>query len=158
MIQIDDYLYFADQALMGMSSIVIELGDEIANTVAYEGANTPYALLHHCLAVTETWVGGFICGRPISRDRDAEFRATGSVELLAFQCATAADQLRRDAAVVASDRPLAYDPPASYLGLPRALTQGAVLQHVYEELAQHRGQMEILRDVLLLQPSGRQLR
>jgi hypothetical protein len=28
------------------------------------------------------------------------------------------------------------------------MTQGEVLLHVYEELAQHRGQMEITRDVL----------
>ena len=30
-----------------------------------------------------------------------------------------------------------------------AATQGAVLLHVYEELAQHLGQLEVTRDVLL---------
>ena len=32
--------------------------------------------------------------------------------------------------------------------LPLARTQGGVLVHIYEELAQHRGQMEVTRDVL----------
>jgi len=35
-----------------------------------------------------------------------------------------------------------------FLGPARALTQGAALQHVFEELAQHHGQMESIRDVL----------
>jgi hypothetical protein len=33
--------------------------------------------------------------------------------------------------------------------LPSGRTQGGALVHIYEELAQHRGQMEICRDVLL---------
>jgi hypothetical protein len=48
------------------------------------------------------------------------------------------------------------DPPAPPRGtpepedadLPLARTQGGVLMHVYEELAQHRGQMEVTSDVL----------
>jgi hypothetical protein len=32
--------------------------------------------------------------------------------------------------------------------LPLAKTQGGVLIHIYEELAQHRGQMETIRDVV----------
>ena len=33
-------------------------------------------------------------------------------------------------------------------------TQGDVLLHVYEELAQHLGQLEVTRDVLLAQRAG----
>ena len=34
------------------------------------------------------------------------------------------------------------------MGPDRTLNQGAALLHVYEELSQHYGQMEITRDVL----------
>jgi len=42
-------------------------------------------------------------------------------------------------------------PNPDYTPLPgyTQWTQGAVLIHVYEELAQHHGQMEITRDVLV---------
>jgi len=39
--------------------------------------------------------------------------------------------------------------PAGFAGPDRELDQGAALLHVYEELAQHHGQMEILRDSIL---------
>lgn len=44
---------------------------------------------------------------------------------------------------------LRRQPPAAFQGPDRPLDQGAVLVHVMEELVQHHGQMEILRDVLL---------
>ena len=37
------------------------------------------------------------------------------------------------------------------LEYPYGRTQGGVLLHVFHELAQHRGQMEVTRDVLLHQ-------
>jgi hypothetical protein len=51
--------------------------------------------------------------------------------------------------VAAADLAAAPDnpppPPEDFF----AATQGAVLFHVYEELSQHRGQLEITRDVLM---------
>jgi hypothetical protein len=41
------------------------------------------------------------------------------------------------------------DVPAADAVLPLGRTQGGALLHVYEELAQHRGHMEITRDLLL---------
>ena len=155
MISDEDYLYFAGQALDGMTAIVLELGDDTANRPAYEGANSPYALLHHCLAVVETWAGGFVHGRSIERDRDAEFSATGRVAPLAQRAALVHEQLRDDVRRCSPDRPLAQEPPPSFLGPARPLTQGGALQHVFEELAQHHGQMETLRDLLLIERSSR---
>jgi cystathionine beta-lyase len=149
----DDYLYYTDRALAGMVQIVTDLGDERANTQAYPGANTPYALLHHCLAVIDAWVGGFVSGRVVERDRDAEFTARGLVDDLAARAEIVGDQMRRDVADASPDAPLRREPPAAFLGPARNLTQGAALQHVFEELAQHRGQMETLRDVLVLMPA-----
>ncbi|MCZ2811956.1 DUF664 domain-containing protein [Modestobacter sp. VKM Ac-2979] len=150
-----DYLYFAERALTGMRRIVLELGDDAANRRAHEGANTPYALLCHCLAVVETWAGGFVHGRTVDRDRDAEFEASGEVGALADRAGPVMEQFRRDVATAQPHDRLAVEPPADFLGPGRSLTQGAALQHVFEELAQHHGQMEILRDLLVLQRAGR---
>lgn len=146
----DDYLYFTDRALGGMADIVDALGNELANRQAYDEANTPYAVLHHCLAVVETWVGGFVRGRAVDRDRDSEFTARGDVGALVQRVAAVRDQMHRDVLAAEPDAVLRREPPAEYLGPSRELTQGAALQHVFEELAQHHGQMETLRDVLVL--------
>ncbi|WP_236950363.1 aminotransferase class I/II-fold pyridoxal phosphate-dependent enzyme [Mycobacterium sp. MS1601] len=149
----DDYLYFTDRALDGMASLVAELGDERANAHAYPGANTPYALLHHCLAVVDTWVGGFVRGRPVDRDREAEFSASGPVDELLGRCAQTRMRMHTDVGAAEPEACLLRQPPAEFLGPARELTQAAALQHVFEELAQHHGQMETLRDVLARQPS-----
>lgn len=150
MLRREDYLYFTDRALDGMVAIVVELGDDRANRAAYPGANTPYALLHHCLCVIEAWVGGFVRGRPVDRDRDAEFTAAGPVDPLVGRCATVRARMHADVAEADPEAPLLQEPPAEFLGPPTRLTQGAALQHVFEELAQHHGQMETLRDVLVV--------
>lgn len=149
----DDYLYYVDRALDGMVAIVSELGDDFANEQAYRGANTPFALLHHCLAVVETWIGGFVTGRPIDRDRDSEFHARGPVAPLVARVAAIRTQLHTDVAAADTGAALRREPPAEFLGPPKKLTQGAALQHVFEELAQHHGQMETLRDVLVQAPA-----
>ncbi|WP_246243648.1 aminotransferase class I/II-fold pyridoxal phosphate-dependent enzyme [Mycolicibacterium murale] len=145
----DDYLYFTDRALDGMAAIVEQLGDERANASAYPGANTPYALLHHCLAVIDTWVGGFVRGRPVDRDRESEFTASGSVAELVVRYQQTRERMRADVLEADPDAPLLQQPPTEFLGPTRELTQGAALQHVFEELAQHHGQMESLRDILI---------
>lgn len=152
MISTDDFLWFVDEALNGMVAIVETLGDEAANRRPdLPGANSPYAILFHCLGVMEYWGGQVVAGRPIQRDRDAEFRATGSVSDLVARARRARAQLVEDMAGLdppaAPRRPLAPDDPDA--GLPIARTRGGALIHVYEELAQHRGQMELTRDVLV---------
>jgi hypothetical protein len=149
MISVDDVLWFVDEALDGMVAIVTELGDDLANArLDVAGSNSPYAVLHHCLGVVEEWSGHLIAGRPLVRDRDAEFRARGPVDELVARARAARRQLAVDLA--------AFDPPAPPRGvvepddavLPLGRTQGGALFHLYEELAQHRGQMETCRDVL----------
>lgn len=156
MITVDDFLAFVDDALDGMVAIVVELGDDLANRRPdLPGANAPFALLTHCLGVMEYWGGHVVAGRTIARDRDAEFVATGEVASLVDRVAGARAQLRRDLEGVAP-----FDPPRGEVdpadaALPLGRTQGGALLHVYEELAQHRGQMELTRDVLLAEASRR---
>jgi hypothetical protein len=150
MISLDDYFFFVDDALDGMVRIVTELGDELANRRPdLPGANSPYVLLHHCLGVIEYWAGYMVAGRDIERDRDAEFRASGTVRELVDRARRARIQLRRDVAELNAYAPPRGVPAPDDADYPPARTQGGVLIHVYEELAQHRGQMEGCRDVLL---------
>ena len=151
MISVEDYLYFVDEAIDGMVSIVIELGDDLANRkLDLPGAHSPYAILTHCLGVMEYWAGHVVAGRSIERDRAAEFRASGRVSELGDRARRARGRLRWDIANVEPFEAPRGETPPEDAHLPIARTQGGALLHVYEELAQHRGQMEVCRDLLLV--------
>ncbi|MDP9395536.1 MAG: DinB family protein [Actinomycetota bacterium] len=149
MISTEDYLWYVDQALDGMVAIVAELGDDLANRrLDHPGANSPYAVLTHCLGVMDYWAGSVVAGRAVERDREAEFRASGPVRELVERAARAREQLRADLSRLDPEaRPRGTPRPAD-VDLPLARTQGGALVHVYEELAQHLGQLEVTRDVL----------
>jgi hypothetical protein len=150
MISVDDFLAFVDDALDGMIEIVSGLGDDLANRRPdLPGANSPYALLTHCLGVMEFWGGYVVAGRHVVRDRDAEFTATGPVAELVERAERARRQLVADATGVEPSAPPRGRLDPEDADLPLGRTQGGALLHVYEELAQHRGQMEGCRDVIL---------
>jgi hypothetical protein len=145
-----DYLWFADLSLDVMSSIVEELGDELANRrPELRGANTPYAILTHCLGVMEYWGGATVAGRTVERDRAGEFTAAGPVAPLLDRVAEARLRLRQDLSGLGS----AEEPSQVHRNPdhpnPYTETKGAVALHVLEELFQHLGQMELTRDILV---------
>lgn len=148
-ISIEDYLCFVDEALDGIAEVLLALSDDTANArPTFPGANSPYAIATHCLGVMEHWGGARAAGRTIERDRPAEFTATGSVDDLVQRISAAKDQLHRD---VASLDPAALpcsEPDIQDVGHPMEASEGGVLMHIYEELAQHHGQLEITRDLL----------
>lgn len=155
MLDRQDYLYFTERALDGMTSIVRGLGDDLANRrPSLQGANSPFALLTHCVGVIDYWVGHLIAGRDIERDRESEFQASGPIQPLLVDVQTAKAQLIEDVLSAEPRAPLRSVPPADFQGPDRPLTQGGALQHVYEELAQHHGQMELMRDVIVAEHSG----
>jgi cystathionine beta-lyase len=149
-ISIDDYLYFTDRALSGMSTILRELGDSLANTrPQLPGANTPFGLVTHCLAVADYWAGQLIADRRVERDRDKEFSASGSVARLVKDVDDARAQLVTDLDSLDSCAAPKAPPDPGLLGPDRDLDQAGVLIHLLEELIQHHGQLQILRDALL---------
>ncbi len=151
---VDDVVWFCERAIDAMAAIVTGLGDELANRVpGVAGANAPYALLVHCLGVADFWAGALVAGRTVVRDREAEFQARGPVAGVPALVAVAKAQLRVDAASCVTGAPLRQAPPASFQGPDRPLDQAAAMVHVMEELVQHHGQMQILRDVLLAEAS-----
>jgi uncharacterized damage-inducible protein DinB len=138
------YLRFCDEALVAMRDIVVELGDDLANRRPdLPGANSPFAILTHCLGVCGAWASTTNLGEAVPRDRAAEFTATGPVVALADDTDRMRESLRQWVARADVD-----SPPANPDRRDEYATQGEVLLHVYEELAQHRGQMEVTRDVL----------
>ncbi len=151
MISVEDYMWFVDEALDGMVAIVTKLGDDKANRRPdIPGANSPYVILHHCLGVMEYWGGHVVAGRPTQRDRDAEFGAYGPVDELVDRTRAARAKLVADIADLDPGAP-PRNPPDDEddAAAPIGRTQGGVLIHIFEELAQHRGQMEGYRDVIL---------
>jgi hypothetical protein len=149
-----DYLWFVDHALAAMADIVRTLGDDLANRrPALEGANSAFAILTHCLGVMEYWGGATIAGRAITRDRDAEFTATGDVPGLLQRTEEARRRLRDDISLIDSTVAPSHVVRDPADPVPYTETQGAVLMHILEELYQHLGQMELTRDVVRAGPA-----
>ncbi|WP_406457168.1 DinB family protein [Streptomyces sp. NBC_01622] len=146
----DEYLYFLRRALDGMVGALEDLGDDLANTPPpLPGANSAYAIAFHCTAVAEYWIGHIAAGRPVDRERASEFTARGTANDLKSGLDALFERLREDLAAVGTCTVPANTPPASFEGPDRELTSSGVLLHVLEELAQHHGQVEIGRDLLL---------
>jgi hypothetical protein len=145
----EDIAYFIDRALDGMTAIVTELGDDRVNqTPELEGANSPYAILTHCLGVMNYWGGRVATGRQITRDRPSEFQAKGTVAELLAEVDSARQRLRDDLSGASLADRVARMPDSGYDSPRRELLQGTVFLHIMEELCQHHGQMEITRDII----------
>ena len=143
-------LAFVDRAIDGMLAAIGQLGDERVNLEpALPGANSPYVIVYHSVQVAHWWIGMMGAGRRMERDRDSEFVATGTVADLEAAVADLRRRLAADIAKIEPQAPMRH-PELLPDGSPaRRWTQGEALVHAYEELAQHLGQLEITRDILL---------
>ncbi len=149
MLQPEDFLAVMNRALDGMCQSVEQLGDARVNQRPdFPDANSPYAILAHCVGLTHYWVGRVCAGRPYVRDRDAEFRAQGSVADIVQAVRDLQHHLQNDIKKVQLDQPLLGELDARHTDL-QDRKQGEILLRCYTELAQHHGHMEITRDMLL---------
>jgi Protein of unknown function (DUF664) len=141
-------------AFSQMRGVADRLGDGLVNTrpVAHQ-TNAVAALIVHCCAVTEFWIGHVALGRPSRRDREAEFSTTATVgELHAMVDATLA-QVDKDLAAIESGKTQPDRTGRQFLlegDEGAALTDSAIVLHVLEELYQHLGHMEIAADALTI--------
>jgi hypothetical protein len=147
---VDAVVSYVDRAVSQMQGIVIALGDDLANRKpALPGANSPYAILRHCLGVMDFWGGEVVAGREVIRDRPAEFRAHGPVADLAVTTDEALERFRADAATAEfTGPPRGGTGHRKYPGELEFTSQGHALLHVLEEMTQHLGQLELTRDIL----------
>lgn len=127
--------------------LVAALDDATANAVPdLPGGNSAYQLLAHCLGLTQQWTREHILGEPTGRDRDAEFEASGEVGDLvrsarAYRADLIADLARVDLGIAPPGRPWGSQP--FWIG-----SAEGILLHVFEELCQHLGHLEITRDLV----------
>src|SRR5215510_8758031 len=77
----EEFLSYINGALDGMVQTVEELGDERVNLRPNNMPNTnsPFVILTHCVGLAHYFIGTALAGRQVHRDRDAEFRAQGTV-------------------------------------------------------------------------------
>ncbi|MFD8492624.1 DUF664 domain-containing protein [Amycolatopsis sp. NPDC059657] len=148
MTKLDEYLYFVARAFDGMLGALAELGDRINTKPGLDGANSPYAIVYHCAEVAEYWIGHVVAGRPTHRDREAEFSAAGDLDELRRRVAEVQRRMRDDLA--RPDAEPVNRPDRSCQGPDLPLARAGVQLHVLEELAQHHGQLQITRDLLLV--------
>lgn len=154
MITVEEYLDYCDRALDGFVAIVRELGDDLVNARLADvpGANTASGLVAHVAGVIDRWGSTVNLGVVVPRDRDAEFLATGTVADALATLDAARTRLHAHArAATPREAPANPPPPEEFPDFEA--TQGDVLLHVYEELAQHLGQLQVTRDVLLARPA-----
>jgi len=145
----EDLLYFVDVAVDGMVSIVEDLGDDLANKApGIPGANSPFVILTHCIGVMAFWGTEVAAGQPVSRDRAAEFVATGRVTELAEKAKAAKAQLREVLVGLALGDDARIQPKRDFGPDRPRFKVATAITHILEELAQHHGQMEISRDLL----------
>jgi hypothetical protein len=146
----EEFLPYIHGALDGMLQIVEVLGDERINQrpANMDNTSSPCVILTHCVALTHYWIGSVIAGRTVHRDREAEFRAQGTVADLRQAVHDLKQHLQDDIQHVRGDQPAA-NPALVRQPHMREWTQGRFLLQCYKELSQHYGQMELTRDVML---------
>lgn len=144
----DELLASCEGLLDQYEALCRELGEHHVSARLDEvpGSNSAFALVTHVAGVMTRWGRTVNRGMPVPRDRDAEFRAAGTVEAALALLERARRDLADDVRAARLGDPPVAPPPDQPDAYP---TQGAVLLHVHEELAQHLGQLEVTRDVLL---------
>lgn len=129
-----------------MIDLVGRLDDREANTIPdLPGANSAYQLLTHCLGMLRFWTEACILGRTVERDRAAEFTSSGPVGSLVEY----AESVRAQFIAALAE----MMPGQAVHGRPAwddfwADSPEGILLHVFEELCQHLGHLEITRDLV----------
>lgn len=148
-ITIEEYLAVCDRAVDGYAVCVRELGESHLNerVTGVPGSNSAFVLVSHVVGVMARWGRTVNRGIVVPRDREAEFTATGTLDEALALLEMGRDGLHEDALACEADAPPVN--PGTGRDRTAYATQGAVLLHVYEELAQHLGHLEVTRDLLL---------
>jgi hypothetical protein len=130
-----EFLTYINGALDGMVQIAEALGDERVNLRPNNMPNTnsPFAILTHCVGLTRYFISTALAGRQVHRDRDAEFRAQGTVAEIRQAVHELQQHLSDDLARVHGDQPCAF--PEAVREPHRTWTQGRFVLQCYKELA-----------------------
>lgn len=128
-----------------MIDAVAAMDDATANAVPdLPGSNSAYQLLTHCLGMARQWTREDVLGEPTGRDRDAEFEASGPVAELVARARVQREELAADLARIEEGMPVPGRPGRQEFW---GASAHGILLHVFEELCQHLGHLEITRDL-----------
>ena len=120
-----------------------------------DGANSAYVIATHTLGNARAFVLGIACGRPMGRDRPAEFRASGrDASALVAEAQRLSGEIEAAlAALSPSDLEQRLVPVASLWGEgePREISRREAILHVIEHASLHLGHLQMTRDWALQQ-------
>ncbi|MGC5248807.1 DUF664 domain-containing protein [Gordonia sp. DT219] len=141
----------AEKCWTAMVGVIEDLADpDVHRRLPVAGSNSPYAVAHHCVEMTRWWLGTLGCGLDLPRDRASEFSATGTVDDLLVRIEATRADMERWSVQMVRDGIACRDAQGTTADVDLAtVTPQWVLLHVVHELAQHLGQMQIPRDILL---------
>jgi len=135
-------------AFTQMLDVADRLGDDRVNDRPLGAdTNAVAALVVHCCAVTEFWIGHVALGRPSDRHRESEFSSTATVAELHAMVEKTLVQVGEDLAAIDEGR-VQSDRTARQFLEGGDESDGAIVLHALEELYQHLGHMELAADAL----------
>jgi uncharacterized protein (DUF952 family) len=139
---------YLDAALAAMVEPAVRAGRHLNVRPHGKGTNSVGALVVHCRAVCELWLGHVALGRPERRDRDADYATRTQLVQLESAIEGTRRRARDDLAALAT----APSRPSELRELlPAGGTDRALVLHVLRELHQHLGHMELTIDALRAQ-------
>lgn len=140
--------HYLAHAFDGMNKVLERLDDATVNARPDGwGTNSVAGLIVHCCELTTSWFETPGLGRESVRDRDAEFETTATVAELKERISTTvrrAHELAQEfeTGPTATDHEFrAFLPGGDH-------SDAALVIHVFEELFQHLGHMEVTADAL----------
>ncbi len=133
-----------------MDSLIAAMTDAEVNTsLDVPGANSVYAIAHHCIEMSRWWLGTFGCGLDLPRDRAGEFSSRGTVSEVRPRLAQARTDTPRWTGEMMRHGIIGRDARGTTAKVDLALVSPEwVVLHVVHELAQHLGQMQITGDLV----------
>lgn len=148
MISASEFVFFCERTIDYMAAGLERLDNTTVNAKpGMPGSNSPAQLITHALGACDWWTAHIICGDHVDRDRAGEFRAIASIDDLRGLCDAAKRRLRVLEPALGAATELAYEPTTSR-PFAAEWTVGLALLHVYEELAQHLGHLEVTIDIV----------
>lgn len=129
-------------------SLISELPQDLVNNkLSVQGSNSPAQILVHCCGMMRRWSSSVNLGLPVPRNRDKEFTIVLPKDELLSLARSTRERFTEDLAHTQMQAAPAALPSGRESEVWLATCQG-VLFHVYEELCQHLGHLEITRDLL----------
>ncbi|MEJ6549688.1 DUF664 domain-containing protein [Corynebacterium sp. USCH3] len=145
----DAFVSVTAEILAGYDAALDTLDDDTVNRSPLPGTvNTAFGLVTHVHGMAHYWGGAFIGGEDIARDRDAEFRASGTVADARRLVDEVRGRLPDWARIALTEGIRNREATGTSRRDTAEVTPEWVLEHILHELAQHLGHLEVCRDVV----------